>query len=81
MICALYKSSLVLAVLEKGYSYRILAVLPLAGGAVEEPDDGRGSISAPLLTSSADSMTQACNVSQHHTRGNLYLNPNTGSMK
>lgn len=43
MICILYRSSLILALLEKStLCYRVVASIGLAGGAVEDCDNGRG---------------------------------------
>ncbi|KAF2090987.1 Dbl homology domain-containing protein [Saccharata proteae CBS 121410] len=43
LICILYKSCLLLAVMEKGYlSYNIVAAINLANGSIDASDNGRG---------------------------------------
>lgn len=43
MVCALYKSCLVLATTSRLFTpYNVVASIPLANGSIEEPDNGRG---------------------------------------
>lgn len=51
VICVLYRSCLLLATMNRNSQvYNVLAVIPLANGNIDEPDNGRGTSMQALLT-------------------------------
>jgi hypothetical protein len=75
MVCALYKSCLVLATTTRMYSpYNVVASICLANGSIEESDNGRGNdMSEPSAIVSVLTEFQVFNVTQLLTLGNLSL--------
>ena len=74
MICVLYKSCLVLATTNRVFTpYNIVAVIALANGTVEEPDNGRGTYIKFYLFQAIDKI-QDFSAIPLNTRGNLSSN-------
>jgi hypothetical protein len=58
MICVLYRSSLVLSILDKGIlNYKVVAVISLLHGSIETSNNGRGKHYIILMSGASTSIS------------------------
>lgn len=77
MLCALFKSCLVIATARKSLTlFDVVASIPLLNTSIEDADNGKGTMLCSSPANSSD-LSQAYNVILHHSHGSSYSKATT----